>query len=940
MRSLRPSESPLSAGVLGLMEQQDPLVSETMSDGQVMSPTVPFPRNCKARASLPVGRSSGQKREKPDGVLYLQYGEETKQVRMPAEISSQDALRTLFVTAFPHQLTMKMLQSSRMAIYIKDSRRNVYYDVEDIRNITSNSCLKVYHKDPVQVFTRPARPTSAEGRISKEVLYGSHSPVHTLSSSSHVTLHGLQGSMSPPMVRSMPSSPSRMVMVYGRGNTQGDTGVVDPDNTTLPLECLSGFCRSSASSSVILERRDVKPDEDIGSSKSMALVVHGEGGPHYPDSYCSSLQDGGGGPLSITSSQCSAPPSLTADMVDAGVPGIPGGLQQYRASIKPLMGYGDSMDHVTHSIHRQKSWKYGHSQLHPLGTKTPPASPCRVRMSDGQITGSVGLVSPERMSQVRQSLQRDSNGATVEITNRSRGRGLSSSTSPVFMNSPLTQPERLFQGCVTASNTQSERMKAMEEQIASLAGLVHHALSMGPDVQGVKDTVRENAGCKLLNNRPGVSPEPQNPATLIDSCSPALLALQAPPSDSRLQQGLVLAKRRVCELRLQLGQLRHLQLSNQESVNAMLQMASQELLMLMCDRLAQSEEAAYRWRAEIEGERTRYLATEDRILMHLSELEDYVDHLQRSTTSPPGQLTLRDVEEGAIRLQRVGEDLAILKGEFPELQVKIRSVLRLELEAMHFLREEPHKMDCMLKRVKVLTEALSSLRRCVSEPPPPARSAQVEPQKVLETDQVPQKTQSPHSSPKPKLRSSVRPPPPTTPLSGSQTDVSMVASASPIMAHRMASTAATVIQPPPHLPSLLLTPNHGQELLTVAKVSPHNREGCPTLQRRLDPLQSNGLCSSAGGTPTQESHTDQTTTTEGSLSGETSSTNQSSTSQTKQLATSDSSQPPSPNTKTDFDPILPEAQASLVMADMDVSNTREGHSDFASGQNTPLDLTG
>lgn len=59
------------------------------------------------------------------------------------------------------------------------------------------------------------------------------------------------------------------------------------------------------------------------------------------------------------------------------------------------------------------------------------------------------------------------------------------------------------------------------------------------------------------------------------------------------------------------------QLSNQESVNAMLQMASQELLMLMCDRLAQSEEAAYRWRAEIEGERTRYLATEDRILMHL-----------------------------------------------------------------------------------------------------------------------------------------------------------------------------------------------------------------------------------------------------------------------------------------------------------------------------------
>lgn len=67
------------------------------------------------------------------GVLYLQYGEETKQVRMPVEIGSHDTLRALFVTAFPQQLTMKMLQSPNMAIYIKDTSRNVYYDLEDIR---------------------------------------------------------------------------------------------------------------------------------------------------------------------------------------------------------------------------------------------------------------------------------------------------------------------------------------------------------------------------------------------------------------------------------------------------------------------------------------------------------------------------------------------------------------------------------------------------------------------------------------------------------------------------------------------------------------------------------------------------------------------------------------------------------------------------------------
>uniref|UniRef100_A0A3B4TGQ2 Actin interacting protein 3-like C-terminal domain-containing protein n=1 Tax=Seriola dumerili TaxID=41447 RepID=A0A3B4TGQ2_SERDU len=376
--------SPLCAGELGLVEQQDPLASETMSEGEVLPPAVPFSRGCKARASLPVGRSSGQTRERPLGVLYLQYGEETKQVRMPADISSQDALWALFVTAFPHQLTMKMLQSPNMAIYIKDTSRNVYYDLDDIRNITPH-CV--------------------------------HPP--------HQICH-LQGSMSPPMVRSVPSSPSRMAY----GSSRGGTGAVDPGNATLPRERLSGVGRSSSvctSSSVILERRDVKPDEDVGSSKSMALVVRGEGGPHYPDSYCSSLQDGGGGRLSFASSQCSAPPSVTADMTVFVYPGV-----------------DESIVPSSFPSSRQKSRKYGESQLPSLGTKTPPSSPHRVsevRMIDGQVAGGVGLVSAERMSPIRRSLRRDSNGATVEIINRSRGSGSSSSTSSVFVDSPLGQPE-------------------------------------------------------------------------------------------------------------------------------------------------------------------------------------------------------------------------------------------------------------------------------------------------------------------------------------------------------------------------------------------------------------------------------------------------------------------------------------------------------------------
>lgn len=66
-------------------------------------------------------------------MLYLQYGDETKQIRMPNEITSADTIRALFVSAFPQQLTMKMLDSPSVAVYIKDDVRNMYYELSDVR---------------------------------------------------------------------------------------------------------------------------------------------------------------------------------------------------------------------------------------------------------------------------------------------------------------------------------------------------------------------------------------------------------------------------------------------------------------------------------------------------------------------------------------------------------------------------------------------------------------------------------------------------------------------------------------------------------------------------------------------------------------------------------------------------------------------------------------
>lgn len=92
-------------------------------------------------------------------------------------------------------------------------------------------------------------------------------------------------------------------------------------------------------------------DEDGGSCQSVSLVVHGEGGARHPDPYrCASPQDGGRS--SFASSRCSGSLSRAAEMGDGGVGGIPVGLPQYRATIKPLMGYGDIMERHAQSPHR------------------------------------------------------------------------------------------------------------------------------------------------------------------------------------------------------------------------------------------------------------------------------------------------------------------------------------------------------------------------------------------------------------------------------------------------------------------------------------------------------------------------------------------------------------------------------------------------------------
>ncbi|KAM4828662.1 sickle tail protein homolog isoform 2-T2 [Thomomys bottae] len=632
---------------------------EAMSEGDAPSP---FSRGSRTRASLPVVRSTNQTKERSLGVLYLQYGDETKQLRMPNEITSADTIRALFVSAFPQQLTMKMLESPSVAIYIKDESRNVYYELNDVRNIQDRSLLKVYNKDPSHAFNHMSQTLNGDLRMQRELLYarGDGPGASRPGSMAHAPHAGPSSPPSTPAPHSMPPSPSRIP--YG-----GTRPMVIPGNATIPRDRLSSLPVSrsiSPSPSAILERRDVKPDEDL-SGKTLALYRNES---FYADPYLFHE-----GRMSIASSHGGHPLDVPDHVV-----------AYHRAAVRSASAYGSpalhAEVHLEQSLYRPKPRKHPDSHLPTLGSRTPPASPHRVgdlRMIDLHPHNHA----PERASPSRQPFKKEP-GAVVYVE---KPRG-----APGFPGTGELGPPMLEKQVYAYSTATVPKDRDTSEKTLKTTGNRSHTESPG--------AVQASGGKNLGS---------------LESTGPPSQPLPASPS--AMHTSLLDMRRGVAELRLQLQQMRQLQLQNQELLRAMLKKAELEISSKVMETMKRLEDPVQRQRTLVEQDRQKYLHEEERIIKQLSELEDFVEDLKKDSSSASRVVTLKDVEDGAFLLRQVGEAVASLKGEFPTLQNRMRAVLRIEVEAVRFLKEEPHKLDSLLKRVRSMTDVLTLLRRHVTD---------------------------------------------------------------------------------------------------------------------------------------------------------------------------------------------------------------------------------
>lgn len=72
------------------------------------------------------------------GLVFLQYRNETKRALLPNEITSIDTVKALFVRSFSKQLTMEYLDNAQVKIYIHDSSKDMFYELEDLRLLFHN----------------------------------------------------------------------------------------------------------------------------------------------------------------------------------------------------------------------------------------------------------------------------------------------------------------------------------------------------------------------------------------------------------------------------------------------------------------------------------------------------------------------------------------------------------------------------------------------------------------------------------------------------------------------------------------------------------------------------------------------------------------------------------------------------------------------------------
>ncbi|XP_063241926.1 uncharacterized protein LOC134542024 isoform X5 [Bacillus rossius redtenbacheri] len=638
----------------------------------------------------------------PDGgLVFLQYRNETKRALLPNEITSIDTVKALFVRSFPKQLTMEYLDSPHVKIYIHDSSKDMFYELEDhrshLRDIRDRSVLRLFEAADVNGGVLPGAGVGVMAPSMWDQDQSYFSEPEFDSEYQHQHIHKSKAS-SKSSSSGGPPQPYYMTHSYPPGGPGAPA--------TLPR---GGPLLRAYSPAVV---------PPVPAERIKTLPQTGEQPPPKP---VRTYQQHG--------------------LAKGSGPPVPDRL--YGSFISPTNRREAVLYAAADRLHAESGYmsspERGGSRAYPGAYG--PGAPGYEDPYYSQYASRSGSITPVI----------DEEASDTELIDESY------SLYGVKLPAARTvapQPRSQFPApAVVPYDATRIRVEHMERQLANLTGLVQKALTQTPTPREYLQVPAPSRDANFRNDKSvsfeksvSFSDEPPDmnspkqhspqhaermererhkpaPPPKPVSLSPGQYEgrhvyrdLQLTPEMYNQLRGL---QKKAKDLRQEVRNLRRM---SQAQAHTVRETIRDTFIKIRAMLLSGGEEA---WASTGDAEKIRLSRDEDsykqemlRLEKDLTELESTVEELRSNVINRKTRVNMSDVENMALILSKSSKTVADLKVRFPNLSEGMKSMLSSEMEKVvreeKFLKEEPERLESALRRCKKLTGTLVTLKRLAS----------------------------------------------------------------------------------------------------------------------------------------------------------------------------------------------------------------------------------
>ncbi|XP_043463341.1 uncharacterized protein LOC122499218 isoform X4 [Leptopilina heterotoma] len=690
---------------------------------EVETSSTGFRRGGKQRSSLPVVRTPSKTLERPLGLVFLQYRSETKRALLPNEITSIDTVKALFVRSFPKQLTMEYLDSPHVKVYIHDSSKDMFYELEDLRShlrdIRDRSVLRLFESS--DGMPGPLGPAGGAGlpphwedqSYFSEPEFDSefqHQHIHkskNVKNSSSGNYY-IGGSSTLPrggsLLRAYSPAPSSVVGPNSTP-TQAKTlttpgGGVAPakplrsyQGGKSPLGSLGGSSRFSRDSSVSLY--------------SIPDRIHGEGGYMSSPERGSATGPGRYPPVPYSGASSYEDPYYS----------------QYSGTVTPVIDEEASDTELleeSYSLYgvkpsgRPPSGPLARSPFPPGAPTLPPVGPrddvtrLRVENMERQLANLTGIVQKALIHPQHTS------PSPRDYLQIPAGREPYTRTQDDSYLRTDAKPPKLGKD----KSVSFEKSVSFSDEPPDMNSPKQHSPQHAADTKPTKPAIKSSTLPRMSSQerereRHKPTPPPKPVALTTGQYVYGDLTL-APEMYNQLR----VLQKKAKDLNQEKRSLRRMAQSQSHTVRESIRDAYITIRAMLMSLGESAWAAGDTEKLRLSREEDLYKQEMLWLEKDLTGLESTVEELRGNVINRKTRVNMSDVENMALILNKASKTVADLKVRFPSLQEGMKGLLSSEMEKVireeKFLKEEPDRLESVLKRCKKLTGTLVTLKRLAS----------------------------------------------------------------------------------------------------------------------------------------------------------------------------------------------------------------------------------